>query len=92
MALYANLHGRIDEIERRVNERLKGMTMLDLSRFEAALDNVRDDNTTLKGSQTLTFSVPTDTDSKKEKEVLYDITGKPVDKKKKGKRIRSESE
>lgn len=38
-----NLHGHIDKIERRMNERLKEMSVPDLVVFEAALEKARAD-------------------------------------------------
>lgn len=86
MAPFLTLHGRIDEMEHRVNERLKEMSVPDLASFDVALKKAKADITALQSHQLVILSEPT------EEEPLFDITRKPVDKKDKGKRKRSDSD
>lgn len=86
MEPYANLHGHINDMEHRVNERLREMIVPDLVRFKAVIERVRVDIIALQSQKILTFLILVDEDSEEEEEVLYDITGKLVNSKRKGKR------
>lgn len=81
-------------MEHQVKQRLKEMFVPDLAIFEVEFERVRPDIMALQRLQTLTFLVPAEAESEEEEEeeVLYNITGKPVDLKDKGERKRSKGE
>lgn len=75
---YSTLHGRIDAMEARVNDRLASMQMPDLARFVAELAKVRADTTELQ--QKLTSFIPpseiVETDEEEPLLSFYDLLTK----------------
>lgn len=92
VAPYENLHGRIDYLKHRVNNKLREMLLPELAIFETALERAGLMLQLLQSRKTLTFLALIEVESEEEEEVLYNITRKPVDLKGKGKRKKSESE
>lgn len=60
---YANLHGCINDMKHQVNDRLRGITIPNLARFEKILERESDDIIALQSYQTLIFSAIVDEDS-----------------------------
>lgn len=80
-APFLTLHSRVDDMERRVNERLREMLVPDLAVFQATLEKVKADIRALQSQQIGMPSNPMAEESEEEAS-LIEITRKLVEKKK----------